>query len=458
MVLTQLSLAQRGFILFALIFFEVTLFTIRPSYGANCDLKQAVETHQRLDNFLEQKFDHVWYGTKPTTNYRAQTLEDITHALPADSAILFYALSTEPDFISPPNPILDRTSPKFLCVWLLDRSLPVTEAEIALDAEAGQELLALADDIRTSLLRDDPSRGWQKPPPSQFVVAMTKPHGPNSDRLPSEVLEEAARMLLPRRIGEAIIVRDYSRLIIVPSRNFGSIPYAALPIDRRLQLIDRVSVVVMPSFGTLVDSATSPPRFGPFHSLVVGDPELNLPGAREEAEAVARALDTRPLLGAAASQKSILPAVLNSDLIYFATHGVANDRDPNDRSYLLLSDGRLTARTIAKLKLRQHPIVVMSACQTGLGKTFESGVIGLAKAWNYAGAASVIMTLWSVYDTPTRDLMVDFIHRLMNGQREDLALQAAMQKLKGNSIYSHPLYWAGFSIYGSPRPNQARRF
>src|SRR5947209_115358 len=95
----QRWLSPRVAALFAVIFLVLTISAIQPSYGTHCDLREAVERHQRLDNFLEQKFDRYWYGTAPTAHYRARRLEDIVHRLPADSAILFYALSTEPDFI-----------------------------------------------------------------------------------------------------------------------------------------------------------------------------------------------------------------------------------------------------------------------------------------------------------------------------------------------------------------------
>jgi CHAT domain-containing protein len=95
-------------------------------------------------------------------------------------------------------------------------------------------------------------------------------------------------------------------------------------------------------------------------------------------------------------------------------------------------------------------MVVMSACETGLGKAFQSGVIGLAKAWKYAGASPIVMTLWSVYDAPTRDLMVDFLFRVNSGNAPDQALRAAMLKTRTNPNTYHPVYWAGFAIYGGP--------
>jgi len=443
-----------------------TISALQLSYAANCNLRAAVEKHQRLDNFLEQKFDHYWYGTKPTSGFRAQRLEAIVSNLPAETGVLFYAMSTEPDFIFPNSPILEATPPQFLCVWLLDRGRPVTEVEVTLDQDGALALLNLADDIRSSLTLDDPQNGWRGPDASKRVLATMRPPNHASARPPSAVLEEATQFLLPGGILQEILSRDYRRLIVVPSRNFGSIPYAALPVDRERQLVDLLSIVVMPTFLPSASYRTEPSATRSMVSLVVGDPQVvrgdklvrrgpdngfvRLDGAREEAKRVAELFGVRPLLGVEATQSAVVSAAQNSDFIYFATHGVANDTDPNDRSYLLLSDGALTARKIAKLKLSRRPVVVMSACQTALGKTFESGVIGLAKAWKYAGASTVVMTTWNVYDTATRDLMIEFMTLLKNGMPVDIALQRAMQVTKGKSKYSHPIYWAGFLVYGSP--------
>jgi len=443
-----------------------TILAIQLSYGANCNLRKAVDTHQRLDNFLEQKFDHYWYGTEPTSGFRAQRLEAIVSNLPPETGVLFYAMSTEPDFILPKNPVLGAIPPQFLCVWLLDRERPVLEVEVTLDQDGALALLNLADDIRSSLAFDDPSNGWRGPDASKRVLATTRPPDRASPRPPSAVLEEARQFLLPGAILREILSRDYHRLIVVPSRNFGSIPYAALPVDRERQLVDLLSIVVMPTFLPSASYRTEPSATKSVVSLVVGDPEVvrgdklvrrgpdngfvRLDGAREEAKRVAELFAVRPLLGAEATQSAVLSAARNSDFIYLATHGVANDRDPNDRSYLLLSDGALTARKIAKLKLSRRPVVVMSACETALGKTFEAGVIGLARAWKYAGASAVVMTTWNVYDTATRDLMIEFMTRLKDGMPVDVALQHAMQVTKGKSEYSHPIYWAGFLVYGSP--------
>jgi len=430
-----------------------------PSARADCQLERAAERHQRFDNFLEQKFDHVWYGTEPSSDYRPLPITQVIHRLPPRTAVLFYELSTEIDFVHPNHPTVTRVPPQSMCAWLFDREDRVVQVETPLDEPDRSGILTLADDVRISLADNDDLRGWRAPDQSRLVLAgfaaslVREP--------PGVVLARASRLLLPPSIREAIQARTYERLVIVPSRNFGDIPYAALPVDGGAPLIDFVSIAVVPSFTSLSPLSMSGRPAGLENGLIVGDPELvhpdklvrrgmfgPLPGARDEARQVAQVLGLKPLIGAAATKSAVLTGVGDSGLIYLATHGVANDTDPNDRSYLVLSDGALTARQIAKLRL-YHPIVVMSACQTGLGKTFESGVIGLAKAWKFAGASTVVMSLWSVYDDPTRNLMVEFITLLKGGEPPDLALRAAMRKLKENPNYAHPAYWAGFMIYGT---------
>jgi CHAT domain-containing protein len=125
----------------------------------------------------------------------------------------------------------------------------------------------------------------------------------------------------------------------------------------------------------------------------------------------------------------------------------------------LVSYGALTARRIAKLilrpdqhhPLRKRPIVVMSACDTALGKSFESGVNGLAKAWKYAGARAVVMSLWKVLDKPTKDLMVEFMTGLVRrGNPPDLALRNAMLKMRDDPKWAHPIYWLGLPYMAAP--------
>ena len=195
--------------------------------------------------------------------------------------------------------------------------------------------------------------------------------------------------------------------------------------------------------------------------IIVGDPEGDrdlrwefpqLPGARAEAEAVAKELKSDALIGKDASKEKIISRLRDQSrtgLIYLATHGIADEKDPLDGGFLLLSGGRWTAREMGKVNLKgSRPLVVMSACQTGLGKDFDVGTIGMARAWQRAGASSVVMSLWNVDDAATRDLMLNFM-RLDQQKPPDKALQEAMKNAR-EKYPNDPALWAGFSVFGSP--------
>ncbi len=94
----------------------------------------------------------------------------------------------------------------------------------------------------------------------------------------------------------------------------------------------------------------------------------------------------------------------------------------------------------------------MSACQSGLGKVFEGGVFGLARAWLHAGARQVVLSLWSIDDAATARQMADFLALLKQGIPAEQALQAAM--IAARAREQDPALWAGFTIYGVPDPGR----
>jgi CHAT domain-containing protein len=95
----------------------------------------------------------------------------------------------------------------------------------------------------------------------------------------------------------------------------------------------------------------------------------------------------------------------------------------------------------------------MSACQSGLGKNFEVGTIGLARAWHQAGASNVVMSLWNVGDASTAQLMTRFAAAL-RAYPPDHALRQAM--LAQRATDPNPAHWASFAVFGLPeRPQQA---
>jgi CHAT domain-containing protein len=110
-------------------------------------------------------------------------------------------------------------------------------------------------------------------------------------------------------------------------------------------------------------------------------------------------------------------------------------------------DGILTAQEIAMLDLRGLDLVVLSACQTGLGDVISGeGVLGLQRGFKKAGAKTILMSLNKVDDEATRILMVEFYRNLMNGKTKRQSLQDAQHYLRkvDNGKYDDPRYWASF--------------
>ncbi|MBP5682078.1 MAG: CHAT domain-containing protein [Bacteroidales bacterium] len=105
-------------------------------------------------------------------------------------------------------------------------------------------------------------------------------------------------------------------------------------------------------------------------------------------------------------------------------------------------DGILTAKEISRLNFSGLDLVVLSACQTGLGEVTGEGVFGLQRGFKKAGAQTIVMSLWKVADEPTQLLMVEFFKNLTAGQSKRAAFLAAQQTVRAK--YPNPLYWAAF--------------
>lgn len=109
-----------------------------------------------------------------------------------------------------------------------------------------------------------------------------------------------------------------------------------------------------------------------------------------------------------------------------------------------VEDGILTSREISMLDLRGTDMVVLSACQTGLGTIKEDGVFGLQRGFKKAGADTLLMSLWSVDDGATQLMMTSFYQALMSGLSRHEAFRKAQEQVRSNPKYSNPSYWAAF--------------
>jgi CHAT domain-containing protein len=196
-------------------------------------------------------------------------------------------------------------------------------------------------------------------------------------------------------------------------------------------------------------------------------PVLNrLPGTRVEATQIAQV--TKQSGGLAdvwldldANEANVQTKDLkNYRILHLATHGLLNPKRPQFTGVVLSlinnrsSDGFLATNEVFNLKLGA-PLVMLSACETGLGQTETrgEGVIGLTRAFIYAGAPTVGVSLWSVADSSTPQLMTDFYKNLLAGQgmSPTAAMRAAQQSMIAGKKYSAPFYWAPFVLIGEWR-------
>ncbi|HKQ73924.1 MAG TPA: CHAT domain-containing protein [Blastocatellia bacterium] len=151
------------------------------------------------------------------------------------------------------------------------------------------------------------------------------------------------------------------------------------------------------------------------------------------------------------------PELSQYRILHFATHGLLNNENP-ELSGLILSlvdengraeDGFLRLHEVFNLKLNAD-LVVLSACETGLGKDIKGeGVIGLTRGFMYAGAPSVVTSLWNVDDLVTAELMKLFYRGMLkDGLRPAAALRAAQDELSRQKRWASPYFWAAFVLQG----------
>ena len=183
--------------------------------------------------------------------------------------------------------------------------------------------------------------------------------------------------------------------------------------------------------------------------------------SRREADAIVRQSpsgDVKRAVDFQASRATAMsPELGDYRIIHFATHGLLNSEHP-ELSGLVLSlvdqhgrpqDGFLTLGDIYNLNLRAD-LVVLSACETGLGKDIKGeGLIGITRGFMYAGASRVVTSLWKVDDAATAELMGKFYRGMLReGLQPAAALRNAQIEMWKQKRWSSPYFWAGFVMQG----------
>jgi len=245
-----------------------------------------------------------------------------------------------------------------------------------------------------------------------------------------------------------------NRLIIIPHGALHYVPFHALA-DGSGYLIERFEISYAPSASVLKLCRTHPnsAQISDFKSeasemVALGLEESGTPSIGEEVAALANLFPGAVMLtGESATRSNLLRAAPRARFLHLASHGYFR-RDNPMFSFLKLADSQLNFYSLLDLKLNAE-MVTLSACHTGVNKIFPGDELhGLMRGFLYAGAPSVIASLWAVSDRSTADFMREMYSRIRAGETKRAALRSAQIAIK--DAYGHPYYWAPFILMGNP--------
>lgn len=246
------------------------------------------------------------------------------------------------------------------------------------------------------------------------------------------------------------------RLLIVPHGILHYLPFAALLGPEGRWLVEDYTLATLPS-ASLLKYLQEKGAGASTQILAVGNPDLgptlNLRYAEREAEAVgAHYPGAIVLVRGDATKPRVKALSRQAGLLHFATHAELNEQSPLASALLLAPEGaengRLDVREIFGLELHAR-LVVLSACETALGQLSRGDeLVGLQRAFLYAGTPAIVTTLWKVDDRASFELMRTFYDNL-----EALGPAGALRQAQRTvrTEFPHPFAWAGFVVTGSPQ-------
>ncbi len=244
---------------------------------------------------------------------------------------------------------------------------------------------------------------------------------------------------------------------VIPHGVLQYLPFAALTdtqryLGERYQLFELPSASALP-FASSKQASGAPSVLALAYAAPDGFPALQY--ADDEATSVASDFATQPMLGDAASETVLKDTAGQYAILHVVAHGELDGAHPLFSRLVLApddtNDGSVDVAEVYELDLAETQLVVLSACDTQLG-ALGSGddLVGLNRAFMYAGAPSVIASLWSVDDASTETLMTSFYAHLRAGETKAEALQLAEADTRAK--YPDPYYWAAFVLTGDPGP------
>ncbi|HEY0167697.1 MAG TPA: CHAT domain-containing protein [Jatrophihabitans sp.] len=256
---------------------------------------------------------------------------------------------------------------------------------------------------------------------------------------------------IPLRLVQQVrtLAGDASRVLLAPDGLAHALPWIAVLRRAGWKVAENgaPALTTVPALGLVRFLGRG--RVSSTQALVVGDPSGDLPCARTEARAVAALLGTKPLVGSAASCEVVGARLRTAGTVHLAAHAIFDERSPLD-SHIVLSNGVHSARAVLEGRLNAD-LVTLSACQSGLsGPLAGEELTGLAHAFLYAGARTLLVSLWQVDDTTTEILMLSFYTAWLRTGDRSAALQTAIDEVLAEPAHDHTYFWGAFTLIGAP--------
>ena len=270
-------------------------------------------------------------------------------------------------------------------------------------------------------------------------------------RAANEILSQLYAMIFAPL--EATVNGD--RLIVIPHGALHYLPFHALH-DGNQYLIDRFEISYAPSAAVLKlcrarRAASRLSKVGSSKSdtlVALGVFESGTPNIEEEIDMLTALFpNSVKLSGDQATRENLFEAAPRARFLHLASHGYFR-RDNPMFSFLKLADANLHFYSLLDLRLNAE-MVTLSACHTGVNKVFPGDELhGLVRGFLYAGAPSVVASLWAVNDRSTSDFMSEMYSHIRAGATKRAAVRQAQLAIK--DAYGHPYYWAPFVLMGDP--------
>ena len=474
---------------------------------ANADIRQGVDPKLlELERNLQQKLDatekrQIELSSKPNTEAQSQALQkEISTLLEQYRQLKAQIRSSSPRYAA-------LTQPKSLT--LAQQQQLLDNDTLVLEYSLGEERSYLWAVSKTNITSYElPKRSEIEVTAKQFYHSLKKPRRISVVSNPGsptdvEIASKLSQMLLQRVAKEL----GNKRLVIVSDGALQYLPFGALPNPKNqigktqsTPLLVEHEIVYLPSVSTLAvlrkevnNRQPAPKAIAIFADPVFtsDDPRLKLP----QQEAVDKSNVNNLDLARAARNANVsfnrlpftrteadriltlVPDTLRKEafdfaasraiatsselgqyrIVHFATHGILNSTQP-ELSGVVLSlfdnkgmpqNGFLRLHDIFNLNLPAE-LIVLSACETGLGKEIKGeGLVGLTRGFMYAGSPRVVVSLWSVDDEGTSELMTKFYQKMLQDKlKPAAALRSAQIEMLKNDKFAAPYYWAAFTLQG----------